>query len=133
MNDLENKGRYFSPELFKRLHGGEGKTDDYNKPKSDIFSLGLTILECAKLQNLEHLYNWDNFSIDHERIEAILAEITEKKAYSATLIGTLRYMLNPDAEHRPNFLKIDSELCTYRADIKARVLKNEVSCSALLF
>lgn len=127
MNELENKGRYFSPAVFSHF-GKKDKKEKlvHNKYKSDIYSLGMTILECATLKNLDFVYDWDHFQINQNKIDEELRHLTDSRAYSPTLVETLRFMLNPDEELRPNFLRLDSELSQYRADIKGRVLKSEV-------
>lgn len=125
--ELENKGRYFSPAIFS-FFGRKNRKDKlhHNKYKSDIFSLGMTMLELATLKKVYDVYDWNKFEINFGKIAHTLDELTHDKKYSPTLVQTIRYMLNADEELRPNFLKLDSELSEYRADIKARNLRSEV-------
>ena len=125
--DSKTEGRYISPSIFAALGRKENKTRlQHNAVKSDVFSLGMTILEAATLQNLDHVYNWEKYEIEAEKIADLLKELTEQKRYSPILLQTIEYMVNTNEELRPNFQKLDSELSKYRADIKARTLKVEV-------
>ena len=55
---------YLSPELFKALSHRTRQMTFIEKDKSDIFSLGITCLEMAVLQNIQDLYDFDTFTID---------------------------------------------------------------------
>ena len=125
--ETRTEGRYISPAIFAALGRKENKANlQHNQSKSDVFSLGMTILEAATLQNLDHVYNWEKFEVESEKIADLLKDLTENKRYSPILLQTIHFMLNSNEELRPNFHKLDSELSTYRADIKARTLNVEV-------
>ncbi len=94
--------------------------------KSDVFSLGLTMLEAITLQNMRFVYNWHTFKVGIDKIKEILKQQLEQKVYSSALIETISLMLNADEAQRPDFLKLDADLSLYRADIRTRTIKNDV-------
>ena len=125
---LENKARHYSPLVFSSLGQTSKKAPiQHDKYKSDVFSLGLTILEAVTLKNLEFVYNWKEHTIEMDKIKEILKEQAEQKIYSTALIETISLMLSVDEAQRPNFLKLDADLSLYRADIRTRTIKTEVT------
>ena len=124
----ENKGRHYSPLVFEYM--GKSKKEagiQHDKYKSDVFALGLTILEATTLQNLEFIYNWKENRVESAKIKEMLEEQAEQKVYSAALIETIRFMVEPDEAQRPDFLRLDADLSLYRAEIRDRAIKNDVN------
>ena len=123
ISGLNEGGYLFSPAIFAHL--GTLNTNGYEKLednvyKSDVFSIAMTVLECASLERAAQFYNWETYQIDFTALESKLQGL--KEIYSSSLIDTLRLMLKADEDERPDFVQIDSELSAYKEDIKARVL-----------
>ena len=127
LTDFEDRARFYSPRLFAAL--GKGKQLDSvverNIFKSDVYCLGLTLLECASLQKSERFFDWKTYTVDQEQIMKSLGEL--RQFYTSTFLETLSFMLTFDDDERPDFLALDSELAPFRADIRSRVLKSDVN------
>lgn len=59
---------YLSPELFSALINRKIHPI-YDFQKSDVFSLGITILEAASLESIQNCYNYDTGLIIEENIK----------------------------------------------------------------
>ena len=112
-NNLEYKTP-LSPKLLDSAKFGQHEPL-HDKVKSDIFSLGITIL-CASLNtNFERYYDWKNFKINTLyppthikstiRLDSDLFEkdfyLMSDLGYSEELIDTISWMLTMDEESRP--------------------------------
>jgi serine/threonine protein kinase len=74
LNNIKaKKPLYMSPALFSALTKKEPKVR-HNPFKSDIFSLGMILLEAGLLESVQQVYNQSNNEIDHE----ILVDLVEK-------------------------------------------------------
>ena len=49
--------------------------EPYLAPKTDIFTLGMLLLHLATLEPLGHLYDYQNFTLNHDGIEAKIDNI----------------------------------------------------------
>lgn len=58
------KELYLSPQLMKCLSRRE-KLPVHNPYKSDVWSIGLTILEMATLLSIDDCYDWENCTISY--------------------------------------------------------------------
>lgn len=108
--DLEDKSRLYSPEQFSSLVRERETSEkiDYDHYKSDVFSLGMTILQCAGLKNIDDLYDWKKFEIEFTQIEQRLEALNE--TYSPNLVNIIRWMLKPQETDRPDFLQLESKI-----------------------
>lgn len=99
-NNQESKlGVYLSPLLLAGL-----KKKDINPihsvEKSDVFTLGLSIIEAGLLQNItENLYT-SNFEINSDFLEECLEKMS--KRYSEKFIQQLKSMLILEENERPD-------------------------------
>ena len=73
-----------------------------DKYKADVFSLGLTILECATLKPSAHVYDWNNYTVNLNMLSARLLEVKDR--YSTMFYELLREMLRVQESQRPDFL-----------------------------
>ena len=73
--------------------------------KSDIFTLGLTLLESATLVSVNSCYNWENHMINYEFV--LRKILIVEKRYSKELAYLLKLMLNVVQEERPNIFEIE--------------------------
>lgn len=112
---------YLSPELFLNLQHRILAPDNYDKQKSDVFSLGITTLEAATLLPVKECYDFDEFHLKHERIASCIDEAQSR--YSQNFCKLLRCMLEIDETKRPNynglFLILGPEFEIVKNDIEA--------------
>lgn len=92
---------YLSPALMVNLELNELKPT-HNAWKSDVFSLGLTLLHAASLSSCDHIYNWNNFTIDFDKLMHQLEFVKQK--YSKDFYNLLYLMLVKEENERPDFL-----------------------------
>lgn len=74
--NFENKQRlYMSPIMFKMVSHGKNKLKKrYNPFKSDVFSLGMVILEAGLLESVQDVYSYEQKDISQE----VLVDFVEK-------------------------------------------------------
>ena len=65
---------YLSPELLLNLKHRK-KLDTPNLESSDLFSIGLCVIEAALLENIEDIYDFDNFSINFEILKEKITKV----------------------------------------------------------
>ncbi|KRX02315.1 Protein kinase-like domain [Pseudocohnilembus persalinus] len=99
------KDCYLSPELLTLL-GASNQNQDFENiqqkikdEKAEIFSLGLTTLNMALLENLQPIYDFDNYSIDFQHLEAKIYEV--RQLYSEQLANLVQLMIGQEPNQRP--------------------------------
>ena len=112
---------YLSPELFLNLQHRILAPDNYDKQKSDVFSLGMTTLEAATLMPVKECYDFDEFQLKPEKIASCIDEAQSR--YSQNFCKLLRCMLEIDETQRPNynglFLVLGPEFEIVKSDMEA--------------
>jgi len=120
-NNLEKNNRknfLFSPEMFESLTK-PGVNFREPSTKSDVFSLGMTFLECATFRRSASLYEWtENPCINFSGLINRLDEVQAR--YSPKIYQIIAEMLKFDEQSRPNFVKLKrwvsgAEALSYRA------------------
>lgn len=88
---------YYAPISPELLHSLSFRNDDpkHSPEKSDMFSLGITMLCAATNEHFSSFYNFRQFEI---RFELILARLNEliARGYSKLLVGTISNLLHKD-------------------------------------
>lgn len=92
---------YLSPELLNNWKHRCISPENYSKQKSDIFSLGMTVLEAANLHSVNECYDFDEFKVNFEKLELFLDEMA--KNFNASLCELVKIMVDPDENRRPNY------------------------------
>ena len=65
------QGCFLSLQQLQQLK--EGKKGDLNHFKSDVFALGMTLLECcSKLDSSTRFYKYNKFSINHQKVDSAI-------------------------------------------------------------
>ncbi|KRX06547.1 Protein kinase-like domain [Pseudocohnilembus persalinus] len=95
----QNKSLYLSPEQLQALKQKIQNTE-FDTYKSDVYNLGVVVLECALQKKLPQIYDAKNFLINQEYLAQCLQEV--KQQYSETLFKFLNSMLEPSQLTRPN-------------------------------
>lgn len=99
--DAKDRSVFLSPELIVAMRNEESNLSNATVWKSDVFALGMTLLEAASLQKSAECYD-QNYSI--------LAPVVQKRLefvnnyYSAELTKYLNYMLEFEEQRRPDSL-----------------------------
>ncbi len=108
----EQKKNYFSPELFERIIYPK-KNINVHMPKSDVFSLGLIIIECGIGYDISLLYKDNCF--DTSQLTFFFQEFS-KKFYETNkmLVTTVKEMIKLDYKKRPDFKELKKVLPSYR-------------------
>jgi len=108
----ENGPIYYSPETFSQTKQPIF-TEEYI---SDVFSLGMTLLEAANLKKIRNAYDFKAKRVVGEPIKQGLEKL--KSRYSENFIKTIESCLDFNPATRLDFTRLDKELGIYRKDIK---------------
>ena len=101
---------YCSPALFKSLCLGV-KKPRHDRSKSDVFALGMTILEAGLLKSVQGVYDPDNGKFNREELEELIDEFCGY--YQGGELGfTVRGMLLYDEMQRPDFVTLKQKVAS---------------------
>lgn len=92
--------RYISPELISLIE--DNNFYYYDKEKSDIFILGMLILELSLLSPIE-FYDKNHKKLDLYVLAKNLKAFKEKYASSTVFVAIVEQMLNLEPKGRPAF------------------------------
>ncbi|CAK91062.1 unnamed protein product (macronuclear) [Paramecium tetraurelia] len=115
---LVNDFQYLSPELLKELRA-KNPQPNVDLVKSDVFALGLTLLELASLSSCEQYYDWISKEVHIDRIIKANDQLIQK-GYS-TLFTNLIYQMISEAESRPRFTDLKEVLSNFENDINNHI------------
>lgn len=103
LNDYTDslKGYYLSPALTEAVTK-QDINPVHNPYKSDVFSLGMVLLESASAKRCDDFYNYSEGLIDQEGIHKQVASLPSSKDFKQLLTS----MLNFNEEYRPDFLDL---------------------------
>ena len=106
-----------SPNIFLSPLQMKGLAEKNLKPahnpfKTDIYCLGMTILQAATLQDSLDLYNFKNGTINHMMLNSRIADVRSR--YSYLLADILSQMLFEDENKRIDYNLIFSLITPYR-------------------
>jgi serine/threonine protein kinase len=101
-----------SPRLMKALNRGE-KWPNYDPVMADIWSLGMTLLNCATKRDFKEFYDFYKGKIDYKAVDEEL-EKAKELGYSTELVALIRACLQRDERER---IKL-SELCEVIQEIE---------------
>jgi serine/threonine protein kinase len=79
------KNIYFAPELLKNL-SEKFWTPQSDVYKSDVFTLGMIILEAATLSTCDDLYNWDKYTIEEDKLRMRFEHLKERQEREIKII-----------------------------------------------
>lgn len=106
------KSYYLSPECYTTLKLGKAIGVDYSNLKSDVFSLGLVILEATILKHVRAIFT--EYDLD-KKLLAKMMKLLYKRFPKGTIIGeSLTAMLQLNPKMRPSFFDILSQLPKYK-------------------
>ena len=87
----QKKNIYQSPSLFKCLISGQGTYDRY---KTDLFSLGLVILEMACLKSVQGFYDFKNKDIRADFLIGLISEFLQRYGKNKSLRNLVLMLLD---------------------------------------
>ena len=96
---------YMSPILFKGLTNKQ-KRVNHNTYKSDVYSLGMTLILAASL-SFDLLY-FIRSNTDAKKLKENIESCLKNKGYSDYLISVFLVMIKQDESKRPDFLELES-------------------------
>jgi len=99
---------YTSPLIFENYSQGIYKVD-HNKSKSDVFSLGLTLLESGLLQSVQGVFDRRKSKMDVEELHELIQQFEYRYVEEFELCQALRSMLMISESDRPDFLELRSK------------------------
>ena len=109
---IKNEPLYLSPTIFTAVKNRTLERSRHNPYKSDIFALGLSILEAGVLRSIQGIYGLnDNF--DENAFEELLGEFEMKYEDNPLLYTSVRKMLEINEDERPDFIGLKSALPEY--------------------
>ncbi|KRX03351.1 Protein kinase-like domain [Pseudocohnilembus persalinus] len=101
---------YISPENLNDLKNGKNITFQ-NEQKSDIFSLGMLILQLLNQSyDIYKIYDFQNFSIDQKSIDKIIKQTYIENKYSSQLLEIVKQMTQVYHENRPDLVDLAENL-----------------------
>ena len=112
---ISREETFLSPEVISQVPKNQ-LTSSANKFKSDVFSLGITLLSLASLTKGEELYNYEAGMITNGLLQNRLALV--KKQYSMLTYELIRTMLTMEESHRPDFEELQVRLVPYKEKIR---------------
>jgi len=118
---------YLSPLLFSGL-SKNNLNIKHCEYKSDVFSLGLTILEAGLLRPVKYIYDRKSAQINQGTFDDMKEEFANKYSENPLLVTTLGKMLEIEESHRPDFISIKTAIPSYD-QIIAYFVQNRGSCT----
>ncbi|CAD8170567.1 unnamed protein product [Paramecium octaurelia] len=116
-----NEFHAFSPELLGLLQQGDkehqyGKIDNATLNKTDVFCLGLMILELASQFPTYQYYDWETKTMNCQQITNAI-QFLPNRGYSTVLQNLLLQMCQEDLGARPGFQEMKTGLTSLENDI----------------
>ena len=105
---------YIAPELLELVKRGVEKPDIPQQllHKSDVFSLGMTFLCAALLEEPHDCYNWTDLTFDVENLNRRFEVMRQR--YPGKFSNVLQNLLRVNPEERPDFKSLVSNLDYYK-------------------
>ncbi|CAD8152519.1 unnamed protein product [Paramecium pentaurelia] len=97
---------YLSPQLMQSLN--DEMQPQHNPYKSDVYSLGMTMLHLSTLNNCDDCYDIPRSKVLHQQVQRRLQQI--EPSFSSSYIQVLREMLLLNEDQRPDFIQLKQVL-----------------------
>ena len=99
----EHKNIYISPALLKSLEINSFRPK-HSIYKSDVFSLGVSLLHASLLESCDDIYNFTKFVIVDDALEEKIEKM--KLTYNNDFIDIILQMVVVDEKNRPDFIAL---------------------------
>ena len=113
LTGVTEAGGYLSPNLLKALTRQE-VNPKHQPDKSDIFSLGMTLLNAATLSDCNEFYDWEKKTINEKELNECVSSL--RNAYSPELLRVLESALKFDESHRPSANELINEVANRKVE-----------------
>lgn len=104
-NSAMTSGVYLSPEQLDMLKKREFKRD-VNRFKTDVFVLGMLVLEMVNLKALDNVYEYQNFNIKTKTLKEFISTNLKGKLRGEVL-SFVEQCLVFDPAKRPDFIELE--------------------------
>lgn len=118
-NINSKKDIYQSPSLFVFLTSNKGS---YNRYKTDLFSLGLILLEMGCLKNVQDFYDFENKDVKAEVLVGLIFEFLGRYGENELLKDMVMMLLDVDEDSRRGVREIHKILLQEKGKINGRKL-----------
>ncbi|KRX10097.1 Protein kinase-like domain [Pseudocohnilembus persalinus] len=119
---LQDKNFYLSPQLVQAIIVNDW-IPNQNQYKSDVFSLGMTILHMINLSGLENVYNYKDANINKKIIEKHISRV--QKQFSKQFYNLVDQMLQYSEDTRPDFQELEILLNQYDQHVPSEQSPNQ--------
>eukprot|EP00825_Cyclidium_porcatum_P052181 TRINITY_DN9804_c0_g1_i1.p1 TRINITY_DN9804_c0_g1~~TRINITY_DN9804_c0_g1_i1.p1 ORF type:complete len:233 (+),score=29.11 TRINITY_DN9804_c0_g1_i1:203-901(+) len=106
---------YLSPELFANYHFRRVVPLDFNREKSDVFSVGMTALKMATLKDIQNCYDLEQGIVLPNKIQEYLKMIS--RYYCSNFINCIAKLLELNEKIRWNLQECLQYLQNFRDQI----------------
>ena len=127
---MRNEPLYQSPAIYTALKKRNFSNIIHNKTKSDVFSLGLCMLEAGLLRSIQSIYNKGD-EIDEHMLNIYMDEFEMKYEDNPLLFSSVRKMCEMDESERPTFTDLKmalpdyAEICDYFYKVEHGLINEE--------
>jgi hypothetical protein len=108
---IKNEPLYLSPLFYEAVKQRSLDKLKHNQYKSDMFALGLSILQAGLMRPIQDIYSGSKF--DYGRLEKHLIEFENTYDDNPLLFTSVRKMCDVNEEERPDFISLKSALPEY--------------------
>lgn len=110
----KRKDWYLSPEAYKAALLNKKAGREYKLVKSDVFSLGLVLLEASTQMNIDEIYSHPGeMELDIDALNHLMEILKVRYPENNLLVSTLRKMLTFDENERPDFFEMFERMPPY--------------------
>lgn len=108
---IKNEPLYLAPTFYEAVKQRTLDKMKHNQHKSDMFALGLTILQAGLMKPIQDIYMGDHF--ETRKLEEFLTEFDNAYEDNPLLFTSVRKMCEIDEGERPDFINLKSALPEY--------------------
>lgn len=108
---IKNEPLYLAPAFYEAVKQRTLDKLKHNQHKSDMFALGLTVLQAGLMKGVQDIYVGDRF--DARKLEELLLEFETKYEDNPLLYTSVRKMCEINEDERPDFISLKSALPEY--------------------
>lgn len=108
---IKNEPLYLAPAFYEAVKQRSLDRMKHNQYKSDMFALGLTILQAGVMKTIQGIYVGDKF--DQRVLEELLLEFETNYEDNPLLYTSISKMCELNEDERPDFLNLKSALPEY--------------------
>ncbi|KAL4466540.1 hypothetical protein ABPG72_010591 [Tetrahymena utriculariae] len=105
--NFDTQGIYLSPLLTKAV-SQKNYQPQHNPFKSDVFTLGVILIECCNLGTVDNLYNYETGDFNENQLKIHMNII--KNQYGIDVHDLIARMVKVQEQDRPDFIELANQL-----------------------